>query len=79
MCTSLPDPNKYIPRYFVNTALQQGKVDLTWDENDPNRIEFTKKLKSGVDNISDADLEEYLASSSSEDEEDSKNDEQSKI
>lgn len=68
-CTSLPEPNKYVPRYFVNTALQQGKVDLTWDENDPNRVEFTKKLKSGVDNISDTDLQAFLASSSSEGEE----------
>merc|ERR1719291_911297 len=33
-CLSPPDPDKYTPKVFCTTALQQGKVELTWDEED---------------------------------------------
>ncbi|PSN33363.1 hypothetical protein C0J52_20286 [Blattella germanica] len=65
ICNKLPDPSKYQPRYFTTTALQQAKVDLTWDETNPEREELNKKLMSGqVDGISEADLRDYLATSS---------------
>lgn len=65
----LPDLTKYKPRFFTTTALQQAKVDLTWDETNPERVELTTKLKKGkVDEITDTDLQNYLASSSEEDE-----------
>jgi len=64
VCTSLPEPSKYEPRIFTNTALQQGKVELTWDETDPSRQEFTKKIQKNIDSIDDTDLQAYLASSS---------------
>jgi hypothetical protein len=73
-CDKLPELNKYQPRFFTTTALQQAKVDLTWDETDPDRIEITQKLSTGkIDDISEHDLQNYLAVSdheeSAEDEE----------
>ncbi|XP_028133942.2 ESF1 homolog [Diabrotica virgifera virgifera] len=70
-CDKLPEVNKYQPRFFTTTALQQAKVDLTWDETDPNRIEVTEKLSSGkLDDLSQKDLQNYLASSSGEEDSD---------
>lgn len=67
MCDSLPD--KYQPRFFTTTALQQAKVQLTWDETKPERIEIAKKLAEGkIDDVTDTDLQAYLASSSGEEE-----------
>ncbi|XP_071055826.1 ESF1 homolog [Onthophagus taurus] len=74
ICEKLPDMVKYQPRFFTTTALQQAKVDLTWDETNPDRIEITQKLAKGkLDEIAQEDLQNYLASSS-EDEEDNEND-----
>lgn len=71
----LPESGKYKPRFFTTTALQQAKVDLTWDETNPERTEVAQKFSSGkIDDISEADLHTYLACSSSEDEEDEPND-----
>lgn len=69
VCNKMPEPGKYQPRFFTTTALQQAKVDLTWDETDPNRVEVTQKLAAGnIDDVCDADLQTYLASSSGESE-----------
>uniref|UniRef100_A0A0A9XFR9 ESF1 RRM domain-containing protein n=1 Tax=Lygus hesperus TaxID=30085 RepID=A0A0A9XFR9_LYGHE len=68
-CTSMPDITKYKPRLFVNSALQQGTVRLTWDETDLNRVEFTKKLAGG-EKINDDDLQAYIAASSDSSEDD---------
>ncbi|XP_024085180.1 ESF1 homolog [Cimex lectularius] len=65
VCQQLPDLMKYKPRLFANTALQQGKVGLTWDETDPDRIEFNKKVVSGE--LKDDDLQAYIAASSDSD------------
>ena len=68
-CSELPDLTNYKPRMFFTTALQQAKVELTWDENDVDRTEITEKLftnKSGE--VADKDLRKYVACSSSEDE-----------
>ncbi|XP_023012251.2 ESF1 homolog [Leptinotarsa decemlineata] len=69
VCDKLPEVNKYQPRFFTTTALQQAKVDLTWDETNPDRLEISQKLSSGkLEEISEADLQNYLASSSDEEE-----------
>ncbi|XP_068633745.1 ESF1 homolog [Battus philenor] len=61
-CTNLPDLSKYKPRLFTTTALQQAKVQLTWDATNPNRTEVIKSALDGK--VDDLDLKEYLASSS---------------
>lgn len=75
VCTELPELTKYKPRLFTTTALQQAKVELTWDENDVDRKELADKLFSKkAEEISDADLRKYVAQSSSD--EDDQPDEQ---
>ncbi|CAG9786637.1 unnamed protein product [Diatraea saccharalis] len=61
VCTKLPDMSKYKPRLFTTTALQQAKVELTWDATNPNRAEVIRNALDGK--IDDLDLKEYLASS----------------
>lgn len=70
-CTELPDLSNYKPRMFFTTALQQAKVELTWDENDVDRTELTEKLFTSKSNeVADSDLRRFVACSSSEEEED---------
>ncbi|KAJ8888133.1 hypothetical protein PR048_007620 [Dryococelus australis] len=66
VCDSLPELSKYQPRFFTTTALQQSKVELTWDETNPERTEIAQKVMSG--DVNQAELRTYLATSSSEDE-----------
>lgn len=69
VCTDLPERSKYQPRIFFTTALQQAKVELTWDETDVSRKELTDKLFSDKKSeINDHDLRKFVAMSSSEDE-----------
>ncbi|KAK5643385.1 hypothetical protein RI129_007230 [Pyrocoelia pectoralis] len=75
VCKKLPEQGKYKPRFFTTTALQQAKVDCTWDETNPDRIELTQKLTAG-DEIEKDDLQAYLASSSSSENEESDHEEQ---
>ncbi|CAG9761927.1 unnamed protein product [Ceutorhynchus assimilis] len=73
MCDKLPE--KYEPRFFTTTALQQAKVELTWDETNPDRVEFAEKINSGkMDDISEHDLQNYLAGSSDEEDLDDEQD-----
>ncbi|KAL4707825.1 hypothetical protein ACJJTC_001771 [Scirpophaga incertulas] len=65
VCTKLPDMTKYKPRLFTTTALQQAKVELTWDATNPNRAQTIRSALDGK--IDDLDLKEYLASSSEDD------------
>lgn len=67
-CSEMPDASKYRPRNFTTTALQQAKVELTWDETDPNRTEIANRLLAG-DSVDDNDLQAYLACSSGDEEE----------
>lgn len=60
-------PSEYKPRLFVTSALQQVKVDLTWDETDPKRREFFQKVFTDIDSVQD-DIGDFLASASSESE-----------
>lgn len=56
--------SRYKSRAFTTTALQQVKVELTWDATNPNRTDAIKGALNG--NIDDLDLKEYLASSTDE-------------
>ncbi|XP_066588518.1 ESF1 homolog [Prorops nasuta] len=70
VCNELPDISKYQPRQFTTTALQQVKVELTWDENNLERKEITEKLRSGkINEVNESDIQAYLASGTSDDEE----------
>ncbi|ESO00059.1 hypothetical protein HELRODRAFT_113446 [Helobdella robusta] len=65
VCTSLPPKGSYKPTIFVNTALHQSNVQLTWDETPQERqavlmADFTKK------ELHDDEIKHYLASSSDE-------------
>ncbi|XP_043259726.1 ESF1 homolog isoform X2 [Colletes gigas] len=72
-CNEMPQFTKYQPRQFTTTALQQVKVDLTWDETNPERLEIAQKLNSGkLDQINRNDLQAYLATDSSGDESEDK-------
>ncbi|XP_058058661.1 ESF1 homolog [Anopheles bellator] len=69
-CTELPDMGKYVPRIFNTSALQQAKVELTWDENDLERKEFNEKLRDGKwAQMPETELKKYVACSSSDEEE----------
>ncbi|KAI8033838.1 uncharacterized protein LOC128265137 [Drosophila gunungcola] len=69
-CHELPDASSYKPRQFTTTALQQAKVDLTWDETALDRRELGDKLSSGqVDKLTDKELRQIVAYSSEEDSE----------
>ena len=36
VCEAMPDVSHYEPRIFMNSALQQAQVHLTWDETNPD-------------------------------------------
>lgn len=70
-CTSLPNQSTYQPKSFMTTALQQGAVELTWDEEDGARHNNIKKAYEWMDKDGDDDFsfaKNLIASSSSEDE-----------
>ena len=52
-CVGIPDPETYKPKCFFNTALMQGKVNLTWDETDPEREAAMKRAFDLADNDDD--------------------------
>lgn len=59
VCTSVPQ--NYKPNDFVTDALQHSKVKLTWDEDDPQRKQASKRAFSQRE-VEDMDLQAYLAS-----------------
>ncbi|KAM8719442.1 hypothetical protein ACLKA7_012059 [Drosophila subpalustris] len=76
-CYELPDASSYKPRQFTTTALQQAKVDLTWDETALDRRELGDKLSSGkVDQLNDKELRQIVAYSSEEDDDDDEEEEE---
>ncbi|KAH8289758.1 hypothetical protein KR054_010350 [Drosophila jambulina] len=78
-CHELPDASSYKPRQFTTTALQQAKVDLTWDETALDRRELGDKLSSGqVDKLTDKELRQIVAYSSEEESEDEEEQEEEK-
>lgn len=71
VCTELPNLDKYQPRAYTTTALQQAKVELTWDEGSIERKEFGSKISSGkMEDVSEQELKKFVAFSSEEEDED---------
>ncbi|XP_058119608.1 ESF1 homolog [Anopheles ziemanni] len=71
LCSELPDMSKYVPRIFTTSALTQAKVELTWDENDPDRKEFNEKIRDGKwAQMPESELKKYVVCSSSDEEAD---------
>ena len=66
VCDKAPDMDTYKPKLFSTTALSLGKVDLTWDETDPQRLAAMKKAFEM--NEENDDLVKQFIASSSEDE-----------
>ncbi|KAJ7900291.1 hypothetical protein B0H14DRAFT_3080630 [Mycena olivaceomarginata] len=54
---------------FVTDALRHSKVKLTWDEDDPERNQVTRRTLTRKE-IEEADFRAYLASSSEDDSDD---------
>lgn len=68
-CERIPDG--YQPNDFVTDALQHSKVKLTWDMDDKSRKEAqARAFRGSRKEIDENDLKAYLASDSSDDEED---------
>merc|ERR1719432_92363 len=74
-CTAAPDPSKYQPKIFQTTALQQQKVELTWDETDPNRGKAMKRAFE-VEGDEMEEVARDLIAPPSEEEEESDEDEE---
>ncbi|KAI9373584.1 hypothetical protein BJX61DRAFT_377258 [Aspergillus egyptiacus] len=67
-CERIPDG--YQPNEFVTDALQHSKVKLTWDMDDKSRKEAqARAFRGSRKEIDENDLKAYLASDSSDDEE----------
>eukprot|EP01134_Creolimax_fragrantissima_P005317 CFRG5317T1 len=60
-------PSNYEPREFVNSAQQQSKISLTWDQNDPDRA-VTLHTAVTEDQLEEMDYKNFLASGSSDEE-----------
>ncbi|KAF8248067.1 hypothetical protein K440DRAFT_661052 [Wilcoxina mikolae CBS 423.85] len=60
------DPTDYTPVDFVTDALQHSKVKLTWDEDDAQRKQVSKKAFSRRE-FEETELKAYLASDSDSD------------
>ncbi|XP_013398930.1 ESF1 homolog [Lingula anatina] len=63
VATDMPDATVYKPNLFVTTALNQTKVDCTWDETDRDRTALTMRDFS-KEELQEMDVKAYLASSS---------------
>jgi hypothetical protein len=61
-------PEDYTPTKYTTDALQRTKVNLTWDEDDIDRYQVTRR-EFTKDDLKQLDFDMYLASSSDEDEE----------
>ncbi|RVX66881.1 hypothetical protein B0A52_09005 [Exophiala mesophila] len=71
-CDRIPDD--YRPNDFVTDALQHSKVKLTWDAEDGGRKEtIARAFRGGRKEIDENDLKAYLASDSSDSEDDYEN------
>lgn len=63
---AIDDPGtRYRAVEFVTDALRHSKVKLTWDDDDPERNHITRRSLSKKE-IEEADFKAYIASSSSE-------------
>lgn len=66
-------PANYEGVDFQTRALQQSKIQLTWDEDEPQRSK-TLKRKFNADQLAELELKEFLASEESESDEDEDDD-----
>merc|ERR1712127_477816 len=66
VCDKAPDMDTYKPKLFSTTALSLGKVDLTWDETDPQRLAAMKKAFE-MNEENDDLVKQFIASSSEDD------------
>jgi len=78
IATEMPSVKSYEPAVFLNTALQQSTVRLTWDESDARRVQATNKQFSQED-IEQMDFKDYLASSSGEEEDEEEDEDETEI
>lgn len=63
--SSLSDLSSYKPSLFINTALNQSKVDCTWDETNKDRLMVTnRKFKKEEIEAMDLKVYSFVASSS---------------
>ncbi|KAI9253507.1 hypothetical protein BDA99DRAFT_172498 [Phascolomyces articulosus] len=67
VCTFAPED--YKPSKFSTDALQHTKVKLTWDMDDHQRLEVTRRNFTNED-LQDLDFQAYLASSDDDDSDD---------
>ena len=66
ICDHIPLNKEYNPNFKPNAALQDTKVKLTWDQNDPKRNDLIERAfhKEG---FNEDDINELLVSSDSDD------------
>lgn len=67
-CDKLPDLTTYKAPQFINSALQQTTVKLTWDETDIKRQEKLNRAYT-KEELDKDDLDEFLASADEDDDE----------
>ncbi|XP_062102719.1 pre-rRNA-processing protein ESF1 [Humulus lupulus] len=61
-------PANYVGLNFQTKALQLSNINLSWDEDEPDRVK-TLKRKFDADQLAELELKEFLASDDSESEE----------